>query len=121
MLQDKLQQGLDVILEIDWQGAQQVRDTFPQCHSIFILPPSLDELQRRLSRRATDSAEVIESRMEQARSEMSHWAEFDYLVINDRFEAALDDLAAIVRSLRLGRQRQQRVNHDLLAELLGKG
>jgi guanylate kinase len=121
MLHDTLEQGLDVILEIDWQGAQQVRAKFANCHSIFILPPSLDELRQRLSRRATDSTEVIEGRMQQARSEMSHWAEFDYLVINDRFETALADLAAIVRSLRLGRQRQQQVNHALLAELLGKG
>jgi guanylate kinase len=121
LLEEKLERGLDVILEIDWQGAQQVRQRFPGCHSIFILPPSLHELRQRLSRRATDSAEVIDGRMEQARSEMSHWSEFNYLVINDCFETALDDLAAIVRSLRLGRDRQQRLNHELLAELLGKG
>ena len=121
LLMEKLDRGLDVILEIDWQGAQQVRQRFPGCHSIFILPPSLNELRHRLSGRATDSSEVIDRRMDQARSEMSHYAEFDYLVINDEFETALSDLVAIVRSLRLGRKRQQQVNHDLLAELLGNG
>jgi guanylate kinase len=121
LLEEKLERGLDVILEIDWQGARQVRQRFPRCHSIFILPPSLQELRQRLSRRATDSPEVIDDRMEQARSEMSHWDEFDYLVINDCFETALGDLAAIVRSLRLGRERQHRTNHELLAELSGKG
>ncbi|MDX1698285.1 MAG: guanylate kinase [Thiohalobacterales bacterium] len=121
LLAEKLEQGLDVILEIDWQGARQVRERFPGCCSVFILPPSLDTLRERLSRRATDSSEVIARRMEEAKSEMSHWSEFDYLVVNDQFETALDDLQAVVRSLRLARARQQQAHHELLAELLGNG
>jgi guanylate kinase len=121
MVNGQLERGRDVILEIDWQGARQVRDTVPDSHSVFILPPSLETLRRRLTRRATDSEEVIERRMRDARSEMSHWAEFDFLVVNDDFETALGDLAAIVRSLRLGRSRQQKQHAALLAELLGNG
>ncbi len=119
MVDQLLGQGLDVILEIDWQGARQVREKVPECHSIFVLPPSLETLRQRLTRRATDSEAVIAHRMEEARSEMSHWAEFDYLVVNDDFDTALADLTAIIRSLRLGRGYQQNQYAPLLAELLG--
>ena len=98
-----------------------MKDTFCDCASIFILPPSLTALQDRLSRRATDSPDVIRKRMDQAKSEMSHWPEFDFLVINDQFESALEDLKAVLRSLRLARGRQQKDHHELLAELLGNG
>jgi guanylate kinase len=119
MLQKMLERGQDVILEIDWQGARQVRKRFPDCRSVFILPPSLETLRQRLSRRAQDSAEVIEKRMQQARTEISHWEEFDFLVVNDQFETALTDLQVVLQSLRLARPRQQQEYANLLAELLG--
>lgn len=120
-VQEQLERGLDVILEIDWQGAQQVRAAIPECRSVFILPPSLEALRGRLARRGTDSESVIAQRMQQARAEISHWREFDYLVVNDRFESALADLQAVLRGLRLARERQQVDNAELLAELLGSG
>ena len=91
-----LVEGHDVILEIDWQGARQVRASMPECASIFILPPSLAELERRLRGRATDSDEVIERRLRDARSDMSHWHEFDFVVVNEDFARALDDLEAVI-------------------------
>jgi guanylate kinase len=92
-----LNEGHSVILEIDWQGAQQVRGHMPECRSIFILPPSVDELKRRLTSRATDSDEVIERRFRDALDDMSHWAEFDFAVINDQLEQADLELSAIVQ------------------------
>ncbi|NND45053.1 MAG: guanylate kinase [Xanthomonadales bacterium] len=120
-LQQQLDEGFDVILEIDWQGAAQVRAAFPEACSIFILPPSLAVLRERLSRRGQDSAEVIEGRMREAQAEISHWREFDYLVVNEDFEHALGDLRAIIRARRLGREPQAKRYTDLLAELLGNG
>jgi guanylate kinase len=117
-VEQQLGQGLDVMLDIDWQGAQQVRMSFPSCNSIFILPPSLEELRRRLSLRGQDSKEVIELRMQKARAEIAHFAEFDFLVINDDFNAALDDLHSIVRHRCLKRQGQEKQIQSLLAELL---
>ena len=95
--------GRDVVLEIDWQGARQVRERFPEAVSVFILPPSVDELRRRLSARGQDAEEVVERRMRDALSELSHFDEYDYLVVNDRFEAALEDLRAVMRTQRLRR------------------
>ncbi len=95
-----LAQGLDVILEIDWQGAAQVRARMPECVSIFILPPSRRVLEQRLRSRAQDSDEIIARRMQAAVAEMRHYAEFDYLIINDDFERALDALKAIVLASR---------------------
>jgi guanylate kinase len=106
--------GHDILLEIDWQGAAQVRRLVQDAISIFILPPSLEELQRRLSGRGTDSEEVIARRLAAAREDISHCLEYDYLVVNDRFEEALADLLAIARTQRLGVHRQQ----HKLAELL---
>ena len=117
-VEDKLADGFDVMLDIDWQGARQVRQSFPSCCSIFILPPSLQELHRRLSGRGQDSRETIEDRMRQARSEMSHCGEFDFVVINDDFEAALEDLHSIIRRHRPARTGQEKRIADLLAELL---
>ncbi len=114
----RLAEGYDVMLDIDWQGAQQVRKSFPACCSIFILPPSLRELRYRLSHRGQDSAEVIDKRMRQARSELTHWSEFDFLVINDDFAAALDDLHSILRQRRPLRLGQEERITALLAELL---
>ena len=95
-VQERLAAGFDVILEIDWQGASQVRSAMPDCVSIFILPPSREALARRLRERRTDSPEVIERRLRDAVDDMRHYLEFDYVVINDRFEQAVDDLEAIV-------------------------
>ena len=91
-----LSQGDNVILEIDWQGARQVRDSMPGCVSIFILPPSRPELERRLRGRKTDSDAVIERRLRDALSDMSHWDEFDYVIINDNLEQATADLEAVI-------------------------
>jgi guanylate kinase len=91
-----LAQGEHVILEIDWQGAQQIRRAMPECQTIFILPPSRVELEKRLRGRGTDSDEVIARRLRDSVSDMAHWSEFDFVVINDDFERALADLTAIV-------------------------
>ncbi len=91
-----LGEGHSVILEIDWQGAQQVRESMPECISIFILPPSVRELERRLRSRNTDSDEVIARRLRDALSDMSHWDEFDHVIINDDLERAIDDLEAVL-------------------------
>ena len=96
-----LQAGNDVILEIDWQGAAQVRNIYPQSISIFILPPSVEALAERLNNRGQDSSDVITKRLAAARAEMSHVVEFDYVTINDNFEVALQDLLAIIRASRL--------------------
>lgn len=118
-IENEMAAGRDILLEIDWQGAGQVRKLMPAALSIFILPPSLVELQRRLDGRGTDSAEVIAKRMAAAREDISHALEFDYLVINDQFETALADLLAIARAQRLllpsQLQRQAQLLNHLLA------
>ena len=86
----------NVILEIDWQGAQQVRESMPECITIFILPPSVEELERRLRDRRTDAPEVIERRLRDALSDMSHWDEFDYVIVNDDLNRAVEDLEAVL-------------------------
>jgi len=96
-----LRDGLDVILEIDWQGARQIRELMPFSKSIFILPPSLEELENRLSGRGQDGPDVIARRMADAISEISHHAEYDYLVVNDSFDTALNDLTSIIEAARL--------------------
>ena len=95
-VEEHLAEGNNVILEIDWQGAQQVRESMPECISIFILPPSLPELERRLRDRRTDSAAVIERRLRDAVSDMSHWDEFDYVIINDDLDSAVRDIEAVL-------------------------
>jgi guanylate kinase len=95
-VQQYLDAGQSVILEIDWQGAQQVRESMPACVSIFILPPSRTELERRLRDRQTDSEEVIERRLRDALGDMSHWDEFDYVIINDDLELAVSNLEAVL-------------------------
>jgi guanylate kinase len=114
---DQLAAGHDVLLEIDWQGAQQVRKLFPQAIGIFILPPSMDELTRRLTGRGTDSADVIARRLAAAQAEMRHVGEFDYVIINDQLAQALEDLRAVVRASRLS-FGVQRVRHAALFERL---
>ena len=115
---DRLRQGIDVILEIDWQGARQVREAMPQAVSIFILPPSRIELEQRLRGRGQDSDAVIARRMCDAVSEMSHHAEYDYLVVNDDFREARSDLMSIIRARRLRAAAQQQHLADTLDELL---
>ena len=115
---EQLNQGKDVILEIDWQGAEQVRAKMPGVRSIFILPPDLDALRERLQRRGQDDQETIDRRMQQAREEISHYGAADYLVINDDFETALTDLQAIFRCVRLEKNHQLENHPRLLAQLL---
>jgi guanylate kinase len=117
----QLAEGLDVLLDIDWQGARQVRRSYPAAKTIFILPPSMAELRRRLERRGQDSAEVIERRMRAARAEIGHADEFDFLVVNDDFEAALADLHSILRQGRPERRVAERKNREILADLLETG
>ena len=95
-VQQHLADGHSVILEIDWQGAQQVRESMPECVTVFIMPPSHDELVRRLRSRGTDSDEVIERRLRDALSDMAHWEEFDYVVINDNLDEAVADLESVL-------------------------
>ncbi len=117
-VEQTLAEGYDLILEIDWQGAQQVRRLLPQAKSIFILPPTQEALRHRLTNRGQDSGEIIERRMRDAVSEMSHYVEFDYLVINDDFGHALEDLKAIFRANQLLQTPQQMRHGGLLSELL---
>ncbi len=91
-----LADGHNVLLEIDWQGARQVRETMPECVTIFVLPPSLEELERRLRDRRTDNPDVIARRLRDALSDMSHWDEFDYVIINDKLEQAVTDLEHVL-------------------------
>ncbi|MDH5710052.1 MAG: guanylate kinase [Gammaproteobacteria bacterium] len=117
-IQEQLLKGKDVILEIDWQGARQIRQLVSDCKTIYILPPSVAALRQRLQNRGQDDAKLIERRMRDAVSEMSHYGEFDYIVINDDFEQAKNDLSAIFASNRLLKEFQQEHHADLLAELL---
>ena len=105
--------GQDLILEIDWQGAQQIRAKLPECHSVFILPPSRAELERRLRGRGTDAEDVIQRRLRDAASDMTHWSEFDHVVVNDDFDRALGELQDIVH----GRGTASRRERAGLAEL----
>lgn len=109
--------GRDVLLEIDWQGAQQVRRAFPDAIGLFILPPSMEELTRRLTGRGTDSAEVIARRLAAAREEMSHVGEFGYVIINDDLQTALSDFVAVVRATRLQLETQRLRHPELFARL----
>jgi guanylate kinase len=117
-VQEQLDNGKDVILEIDWQGAQQIRRLMPECLSIFIVPPSKEALRERLNNRGQDSEEVIEHRMSEAVSEMSHYGEYDYLVVNDDFDTALNDLHSIFVAQRLKLDNQQDRQSQLLTSLL---
>lgn len=117
-IDEQLAQGIDVFLDIDWQGAQQVRMKKPDVTTIFICPPSKTILEDRLRKRGQDSDEIIEQRMAQAQAECSHFQEFDYIIINDIFEQALADLVTIVENQRLKRSQQIENHKDLFKELL---
>jgi guanylate kinase len=120
-VQEALSNGEQLLLEIDWQGARQVRARLPEACSIFILPPSRQALEQRLKGRSTDSDEVIQRRLRDAAEDLGHWTEFDYVVINDRFEQAIEDLQAIVenRGSHLVAQRTEVVH--LAARLVNPG
>jgi guanylate kinase len=117
-VEDTLNSGQDVILEIDWQGAQQVRRLLPDTVGIFILPPSRQELHKRLTGRGQDDSAVIDARMQEAISEMTHYVEAQYVVINDDFDQALADFRGIILAQRLTLDNQQRRHEQLLADLL---
>lgn len=120
VIEDVLKTGVDVFLDIDWQGARQVKAAYPGVHTIFILPPSLEELERRLQERGQDSAETIAKRMAKAQTEMSHYGEFSYILVNQNFDESVQNFEHIVLSQRLRRSKQQiryrEILHDLLAE-----
>lgn len=117
-VQAQLARGEDVFLDIDWQGARQVREQLPEAYGVFILPPSRAALESRLQGRGQDGPEVIARRMRDAVSEAAHYDEYDYLIMNDDFDTALDELGAIVTSARLRRPRQAARHAGMLAELL---
>lgn len=115
-----LERGVDVILEIDWQGARQIRQAMPESVQLFVLPPSWEALGRRLRQRATDSGKVIEARLQAAGGEIAHCREFDYLVVNDDFDRALSDMRAVVHAARLSLVRQKVRQAALIRELLAE-
>ncbi len=114
----QLAQGIDVFLDIDWQGAQQVRLKKPSVTTIFICPPSKAELEKRLNDRGQDSQEIIAGRMARAKAECSHYQEFDYIIVNDDFATALSDLTTIVKNQRLKTAQQAQLHQQLFAQLL---
>jgi len=117
-IDQQLAQGIDVFLDIDWQGAQQVRLRKPEVSTIFIAPPSRDELEKRLRNRGQDSDEIIASRMAQAQSECSHFHEFDFIIVNDDFKQAVSDLNSIVSSQALKTKQQTEKHQGLFSQLL---
>lgn len=119
VIEQTLRQGIDVFLDIDWQGARQVKAQIPDTATIFVAPPSKEELERRLTERGQDSAEVIGQRMTKAVSEISHYHEFDFIVVNDNFTAALSELDAIVTTRRLRKEKQIIRHQQLFDNLLG--
>ena len=116
----QLQHDRDVILEIDWQGARQVRSAFPDCCQIFIIPPSLKILRERLTGRGQDSESVIQRRMQDAQAEISHWQEFDQLLVNDVFATALEELQTIINDHRSNKVHSKNKAYEHLAQQLGK-
>lgn len=118
VIENTLANGVDVFLDIDWQGAQQVKKIVPAAIGVFILPPSKTELERRLTGRGQDSTDVIASRMAQAVSEMSHYNEYDFVIVNDNFDQALTDLKTIIFSQRLTCTSQLHTHNDMLGDLL---
>ncbi|AIK90323.1 guanylate kinase [Glaesserella parasuis] len=120
MIERSLEQGIDVFLDIDWQGARQIREKVPNVKTIFILPPSKAELEKRLIVRGQDSAETIAKRMSEAVSEMSHYNEFDYVIVNDDFQTALSELKSILTAERLKQAVQAERYQFLIASLLSE-
>jgi guanylate kinase len=120
-IEERLSNGVDVVLDIDWQGAQQIKKTYPSAKSIFLLPPSLQVLRERLENRQQDNQEIIEKRMQQAQTELEHYQEFDYLIVNEEFDLALSHLKSIVTAERLTRKIQMIRQRKLLSFLLASG
>jgi guanylate kinase len=120
-VEPQLAAGKDVLLEIDWQGARQVRDKVPDAVAVFILPPSRQALEQRMRNRGQDSEAVIQQRLAAAREEMSHFDEFDYVIVNEVFEAAVDDMCAIFTASRLRREPQVARHEVLISALLADG
>jgi len=120
VIEQQLVKGIDVFLDIDWQGGRQVKTLMPEAKGIFILPPSRPELERRLIGRGTDSDDVIAGRMAKAVSEMSHYDEYDYLIINDDFEQAVADFNAIIKTNRMNVTKQAIKHCDMLKILLAE-
>ncbi|MDR5609746.1 MULTISPECIES: guanylate kinase [unclassified Arsenophonus] len=118
VIEEIINSGVDVFLDIDWQGAQQIRQKMPSARTIFILPPSKNELLRRLRGRGQDSEETINQRMAQAVAEIKHYNEYDYIIVNDDFNTALGDLQSIIRSERLRLERQIQRHNTLINKLL---
>lgn len=120
VIEDTLASGIDVFLDIDWQGARQVKAAYPGVHTIFILPPSNEELERRLRERGQDSEEIIARRMAKAQHEMAHYAEFGYIIVNEVFAESVNQLEHIVLSQRLRRSKQQIRYREILQDLLAE-
>jgi guanylate kinase len=120
-VEPQLATGKDVLLEIDWQGARQVREKMPDCVSVFILPPSIDALQQRMRNRGQDTEAVIAQRLSAAREEMSHVGEFDFVIVNEHFDAAAAELRSIFVAQRLREPAQARRHAALIRALLGHG
>lgn len=118
MIERSLEQGIDVFLDIDWQGARQIREKVQNVKTIFILPPSKAELEKRLIGRGQDSVETIAKRMDEAVSEMSHYNEFDYVIVNDDFQVALSELKSILTAERLKQSAQAERHQGLISQLL---
>jgi len=117
-VEPQLSAGKDVLLEIDWQGARQVRNKVPNAVSVFILPPSRPALEQRMRNRGQDSAEVIAQRLAAAREEMSHYTEFDYVIVNEHFDTAVSEMCAIFTASRLRREAQVARHSRLITQLL---
>ena len=115
---DQLSQGIDVILEIDWQGAQQIRQLAPNTRSIFILPPSISELENRLTKRNQDAADVIAKRVAQAKEDVTHYNEYDHVIINKDFDTALTELKSIFISQRTQREKLEKREPNMLKQLM---
>lgn len=120
VIEKTLKSGVDVFLDIDWQGTRQVKAAYPGVHTIFILPPSNEELERRLRARGQDSDDVIAKRMAKAQAEMSHYAEFSYLIVNQNFEESVQNFEHIVMSQRMRRSKQQIRYREILQDLLAE-
>jgi guanylate kinase len=119
-IEENLEKGIDVFLDIDWQGARQIREQMPLSKSIFILPPSKEELERRLNARGQDSDAVIAKRMSEAQSEISHYNEYDYVIVNDDFDTAVLDFKSILRAERLKEDKQAAKYSNMLTALLAE-
>jgi len=119
-VENQLAKGIDIILDIDWQGARSIKSLYPKSINVFLLPPSIKELKSRLKNRGQDSEDVIKKRIKLAKDDISHYSEFDYVVVNDSFDAALHDLQAIIDSLRLKNDIQKIKQAKLLQQLLAE-